>query len=63
MKLVVASRMIAGGAYLRRLFAMVHVTTVPALPLYLYVPLEDGALLHVPQQLTIPLLMLSLIHI
>ena len=60
MKLVVAPRMRAGWAYLRHLLAVVHVTAVPALPLDLYVPFEDDALLHVLQQLPVPLLMLLL---
>ena len=60
MNLVVAPRMLAGWAYLRRLLAVVHVAAVPALPLDLYVPFEDGALLHVLQQLPVPLLVLLL---
>jgi len=58
--LVVASVVFAGRADLRRLLAVVHVAAVPALPLDLTVPLEDGASLHVCQQLPVPFLVLFL---
>jgi len=60
MYLVVAPGVLAGGAQLRRLLPMVHIATVPALPLHHHVPLEHPALLNVLQQLPVPLLVLLL---
>src|SRR4030043_469971 len=46
--------------HLGRLLSVVHIAAVPAFPVDLLVPLEHGALLHVAQQLPVPLLVLLL---